>query len=77
MGEFINTMFEKQYAYLVYDNGLGNLLGRDIIFIMLGFDLAVILILFIEMAKELEKKAIKKFKRWKNRRKERKDGCRR
>lgn len=61
----INTMFERQMAYLVYDNGMGNLLGRDVIFIIFGFTLAITLILFIELAKEVEKSVIYKIKMWK------------
>ena len=68
MGEYINTMFEKQMVYVVYDNGLGNILGRDIICMIFGFNLAIILICIIELAKELEKSLIWKIKRWRKRR---------
>ena len=63
-GEFINTMFERQMAYLVYDDGLGNMLGRDVIFMLTGFTIAMLLILSIGLAKEVEKMVIRKIKRW-------------
>ena len=55
MGEAINHLFESQQAY-IYDNGIFWYSGRDVIGIFIGICIGIILMLFIELMKEVTKK---------------------